>query len=159
MTDAGGSGDASGLSATPPGDGADNEQPDNETAAAEFDAFVHQIAARDGIPLDQATTRARQEYPDEFAALNRTGVAKSYRELVAAEIAKGYSDTVARQRINYAHPELARESIESIAKGSRVSEFMSVVDAIKKRDGVSRVEAMARARREDPQRFERFQNV
>jgi hypothetical protein len=151
--------DAATLAAAPPGDGTDNGQPDDEQAAAKFDALVREIAARDKIPLAQASVRARAEHPEAYAALNRTDTTKSYRGLVEAEIAKGFSDTVARQKVAYAFPQAARESIATIAKSARVSEFMNAVNEIKKARGCSRTAALSTARREHPDLFARFENV
>jgi hypothetical protein len=127
-----------------------------------FEAMVDEVARRDGVSRPAAFRRARQQYPTlfrDYVASGGPAASKSYSDLVEAEVRKGCSPTVASQRIAYAFPQAARESRESIAKSARVSEFMSAVDEIKKREGVSRVEAMARARRENPEAFERFQNV
>jgi hypothetical protein len=148
--------DAATLAATPPGD--DGEETD---AAAKFDALTRMIASRDGVSLEVAAARARKEDPALFAAYQSSGnVAKSFSELIADEIRKGCSPLVARQKINYAYPALARASRESRAKSeSGVAEFMACVSEINKRDGCSRTAAMMRARRENPAEFSRFQNV
>ena len=87
-------------------------------------------------------------------------MAKSFGDLVEAEIAKGCSPTVARQKVAYAFPQAARESRESIAKHeSGVSGIYGRVDEIKKVRGCSRVEAMSAARRENPDLYWRFENV
>jgi hypothetical protein len=153
--------DASTL-ATSPSDGeADNTVADDNAPGPthRFESMVLMIRDRDNVPMAEAARRARKEFPtlyDDYQASGGAAVSKSYSELIADEIANGCSDTVARQKIAYAHPHLARESI---AKSASVSDFMTRVSEIKKRDGCSRVEAMTRARREDPAAFRRFENV
>jgi hypothetical protein len=150
-----GSGDAATLAASPPG--ADGEETDPEQAAAEFDALVREVAQRDGIPLAEAARRARQENPDVYDAMTRTDVAKSFNEMVADEIGKGFSHNVARQKVSNAYPQAARESIAK--SQADVADFMCCVTAIQKRDQVNRTTAMARARKAHPSEFSRFQNV
>jgi hypothetical protein len=143
---------ASTLRDTPPGKG--------EAKPHRFEAMVDMIAERDGVSKPVAAGRARKEFPDLFDDYrNSVGVAKSssYDQLVDNEIQKGCSVVVARQRVAYAHPELARESLAKSENG--VAEFMTRVSEIKKRDGCSRVEAMIRARREHPAAYARFENV
>jgi hypothetical protein len=151
---------ASSLSSEPGGEPDDEpDEPDDNTPAKKnhkFETVVRRIAAERGLPKAQALAAARKENPELYQSYQNSGVAKSYADLVAAEIQKGCSPTVARQRVEYAHPDLARASI---AKSVRASEFMAGVDAIKKSQNCSRTAAMALARREHPEEFERFQNV
>ena len=142
---------ASTLRDTPPGK--------DEAKPHRFEAMIDMVAERYNVSKTVAASRARKEFPTLYEDYrNSVGVAKSssYDQLVDDEIRKGCSAVVARQRVAYAHPELARDQI---AKNASVSEFMSAVDAIKKRDGCSRVEAMIRARREQPAAYARFENV
>jgi hypothetical protein len=133
----------------------DDQQP-NKNKTHKFQTVTARIAAARNLPKAQAQVVARLENPELYADYQRSGVAKSYNDLVAAEIAKGCNPTVARQRVDYAYPQAARASI---AKSASASEFMASVDEIKKAHNCSRTEAMALARREHPEEFARFQNV
>jgi hypothetical protein len=123
-----------------------------------FEAMVDEIARRDGVSKTEATRRARKEFPTLFADYQASAaVSKSYGQLIRDEIQKGCNAVVAAQRVAVAYPALARQTLAKRESG--VAEFMMCVSEIKKRDGVSRVEAMTRARQENPTAFERFQNV
>jgi hypothetical protein len=83
-------------------------------------------------------------------------VSKSYADLVRAEISKGCSEVVARQRVAYAFPDLARQAI---AKAAGPAEFMAKVDETMRSDGCSRTAAMSKVRKQFPVLFAKYQNV
>ena len=51
----------------------------------------------------------------------------------------------------------SRPKLEKAARPQAVQEFDLIVDGIAERDEVSRVEAMRRATREEPEAFRRYQ--
>ena len=53
----------------------------------------------------------------------------------------------------------SRPKIEKAARPQAVQRFNLIVDGIAERDGVSRVEAMRRATREEPEAFRRYQSA
>jgi hypothetical protein len=143
-----------------------------------FQTVTARISAARNLPLTTAAQVARKENPELFADYqskpylqgNLAGqpspiiasigivTAPSFDRLVQAEVAKGCSENVAKQRVAYSHPHLARESIAK-SEGGDVVAFMNAVTEIQKRDDCSRVEALRKARVEHPHKFGRYQNV
>jgi hypothetical protein len=95
-----------------------------------FDSFekrIEDIAARDGISKLDSMRRARVEYPREFEEYQRQG-AVSYRP-----------------------------SFEKKTNPLAVQEFEVLIEGIALQERVGRDEAMRRARRRHPEKFERYQ--
>jgi len=122
-----------------------------------FSALVDKTAADLGCSKIEAARRVRQEYPDIAHGYDDL-TSESYRSLVEAEIRKGFSPTVAAQRVCHLYPDAAQASI-SKRDDSDVAEFMSKVDRTMQREGISRTEAMAQVRKANPTLFKRFQEV
>lgn len=141
----------------------DNEDDDFDKIAKQtkFEAMANKIANDEGVSKDKAMTLARQRFPDLYRGFQGIeDTQKSYRALVGREIAKGCSETVARQRVAYAHPHAAREQIEKgVTANSDVAAFMAKVDAAMQTYGVSRTEGMQIVRRSRPDLFAKFRNV
>jgi hypothetical protein len=135
---------------------------DDEEGIHPFLVLARKIAAEnDGVSKDKSYQLARARRPDLFRSYQRFSregeVGKSYRQLVDAEIRKGCSPVVAAQRVTYAYPNLAQETLAKSDSGA--AHFMRAVDRVMKRDNCGRVEALQKARRENPGAFARFQNV
>jgi hypothetical protein len=136
-------------------DSADDD--DDDDSGDDLDTLAHKIAARRGLPLDEALTQARQRRPDLYTKLRRDPVNKSFTQLVEQEIAKGRSPDCAAQVVAYAHPHLAPHDISKA--DDAVAEFMGRCDAVMQADGVSRTEAMQIVRKRNPRLFGYLRNV
>lgn len=139
----------------------DNDEPDDDPddediekaipgSRHKFEALTDFVADRDGVSKDTAMATARREFPEVYASYQGSGLAKNnnYRALVEAEIAKGCSVDVAVQRVAYAYPELARQTIAKAQNSP--AEFMAKVDLEIQRTGCSRLEGMSRVRKSNP---------
>jgi hypothetical protein len=120
----------------------------------EFENTVAEIRKRDNCSRTDALVKARTENPEGFAAYNADNAPKDFEALVEAEMAKGVSDSVARQRAGLKYPDATAAVIEK-AKHP----FEQVVDTIQAQDGCSRAEAMARARKKEPVKFAHYQGL
>jgi hypothetical protein len=76
-----------------------------------------------------------------------------FDSLVEAEMEKGVSEAVARQRVGLKYPDAAAAVITKQGK----TPFEKVVDAIMEQDGCSRSAAMSRARKKEPLKFAHYQ--
>jgi hypothetical protein len=125
-----------------------------------FESKIRNIMARDKVQPAEAARRARVENPVLFADYQRSGLQghASHQALVTAEMRKGFSRTVAEQRIMHLYGNTAGPTL---TKGDTVTtRFMRCVDTVMKRHpGMSRMEAMQAARERNPRLFARFQNV
>src|SRR5262249_25372565 len=79
----------------------------------------------------------------------------AFGALVEAEMNKGCSEAVARQRVGLKYPDAAAALI---AKQDKTT-LEKVVDAIVEQDGVSRSVAMSRARKKEPTKFQHYQEA
>jgi len=139
--------------------------------APSFDDRVHQIMARDGVSKFGALSRARLEYPDEYAVWQLGDAAApdesqdayrtvyndptNKRALIEAEIRKGHHPHIAEQRVAEMYGGL---DSASIAKANDVAaEWREAAQDIVDRDGGSRVEALRKARFERPELFRELQ--
>src|SRR5436190_20479481 len=76
------------------------DEDDDFSKRHRFEAFVDMIAREEKVPRATAMQRARQRDPELYASYQEYGrVSKSYEALVRAEIAKGFNQTVAEQRV------------------------------------------------------------
>jgi hypothetical protein len=109
------------------------------------------------MPRTSAMRRARLK--QQAARLDRSGTFK--RSLVDAEIAKGFSPTVARQRILHSHGPAALADDDPMAKAtdSLVVRFMKRVDQTMLAERCDRTEALRRVRLAEPELYERFNLV
>jgi hypothetical protein len=137
----------------------DDEDLDKIAKATKFQAMARKIAVDEGLPKAEAMTQARLRYPDLYAGFKTIDdvTAKSYRSLVQQEIRKGCSADVAAQRVSYAHPDLARQTMAKAAASP--VEFMAKVDETMQASGCSRTTAMQQVRKQQPELFRKFQNV
>jgi hypothetical protein len=118
---------------------------DSEIAkATKFQAMIDKTAREQGVSKVEAARRVRDQFPDianGYDALPETS--KSYRSLVDAEIRKGNSEVVARQKVAYSHPDVVQSHISKAGDG-----FENAVAKIQKRDNVDRCTALRKARLE-----------
>lgn len=123
-------------------------------SAPDFEDTVAGIRKRDGCSRTEALAKARKENAAGFQNYS-AGPAndETFESLVAGEIAKGVADSVARQRVGLKYPNAAAAAIAKQGKHP----FEKLVDAIMEQDGVSRSEAMARARKKEPMKFHHYQ--
>ena len=136
-----------------------------------FDDRVHQIMARDGVSKFGALSRARIEYPEEYAqwqlgdAASPVQVQDAYRSqgqveksvamLVEAEVRKGHHRHIAEQRVAEMYGGL---DSASIAKANDVAaDWREAAQDIVDRDGGSRTDALRKARYERPELFRELQ--
>jgi hypothetical protein len=119
----------------------------------DFEATVAEIRKRDACTHTEALTKARTENPKGFAAYQAGGTNADFDALVEAEIAKGVSDSVARQRVGLKYPNAAAAVIAKAGKHP----FEQVVDAIMQQEKCSRAVAMQRARKKEPLKFHSYQ--
>ncbi len=116
-----------------------------------FEAVAQNLAAEHGVPISTATVMARKQFPRLYQSYQQSGLqdnaARSHQALVTAEIDKGFSEVVAKQRVMHAYGEAPRD----LMKGdTAVTKFMRVTDRIMQKRGVERTEAMRLARKRNP---------
>jgi len=150
--------------AEPDDDEFEDESDDADTRKVrkrhKFEALVDFVANRDGTAKSKAMEIARRDYPETYASYQDSAkVEKSFESLVAVEMRKGFSAVVAKQKVAYAFPDLAKSAAAIAKSASGVVEFVKCVDQIQARDDCSRTAAMAKARQEYPTAFARYQNV
>jgi hypothetical protein len=107
--------------------------------------------------VDKATaaTTTRREYPEVYRAFQQwSGVAKSYGGLVQAEINRGFSPLIAKQRIMHAHG-IAPLDLNKCAD-SPVVRFFNLVTKVMERDNCGRTTAMRKIRRSHPTLMKRL---
>jgi hypothetical protein len=136
------------------------ENPD-WTKQPKFDRRVREVAARDGVGMVEAMRRARKQFPADFFALQHQPIGKSasftYEDAVAAEIAKGFSPTVAKQRVQHAYGATLPHSSIYKSLETATTPFMNRCDEIMARDKCDRITAMRKARLEHERDFAMFQ--
>jgi hypothetical protein len=139
-----------------------------------FDSRVEHVMERDGVPRHVAMSRARQEYPENYAAHQSTvstdsasaqhtrragyGVGKSapsFSDLCEIEIRKGCSPTLAAQRVINAHGADAPDA--RITKGdSALAQIEATACEILDAEGGDRVSALRKARLLNPSLYRRL---
>ena len=123
--------------------------------AEDFEQTVTDIRKRDNCTRTVALAKARHEAPDAFEAYEGGPDDQDFDTLVAAEIQKGSPAAVAGQRVLASNPNLASTVIAKAGK----TPFETEVDNIQEQDGCSRSEAMARARKKEPTKFQHYQEA
>jgi hypothetical protein len=122
-----------------------------------FDDRVDQVAHRDGVPKTVAMQRARKEFGADFIASQRQPIAKlapqqqlSHEEAVAEEIAKGFSRTLAEQRVldQYGNtlPRLRFAKAEAVLAAEINDCMTQEVEQVMRMEKCDRTEAMRRVR-------------
>lgn len=156
------------------GDNLDDDDEEDQIGKAapphhhKFESVSQRIAAERKLPLTAAAQAARVENPVLFRDYQSSGLQNNaansgqqlttYEKMVQQEIRKGCSANVARQRVSYAHPALARH--QTIAKAAASpAEFMGRVDQVMQARDCSRTAAMQTVRKQFPELFRKFQNV
>jgi len=91
--------------------------------------------------------------PEAFAAFRKGAPQANYAALVEAEMAKGFSPTVAQQRAAPLNPAVAA----SVFSKQASRPFDAIVDQIARDEKISNSEAMMRARRMAPAEYARYQ--
>jgi regulator of RNase E activity RraB len=157
---------------TDPDDDDEDEEDDDLGKSAppmthKFESKIAFIQHRDGCTRAAAQTKARLENPTLFQNYQQSGLVgnaadsgqqlTTYDKMVRAEIRKGCSPNVAAQRVSYAHPDLARQTLAKAAASP--VEFMAKVDEAMQANGCSRTAAMQQVRKQFPSLFAKFQNV
>jgi hypothetical protein len=136
-------------------------QVDSATTGTKFEQRVAYVKARDGCSASEAASRARKENPILYESYLKSGLAKgsnTYWAKVQERMLLGDSQTVAEQKVLHAFGKTL--ATPDINKSADVVDFMRITDSImKQHPGLSRVEAMRKARLRNPRAFGRYQNV
>jgi hypothetical protein len=123
-----------------------------------FQALTDFVANRDGVDKATAATTTRKEYPEAYRSFqNWRGVAKSYDALVQAEVDRGFSPLIAKQRILHSHgaPPFGLQK-----RSPDVADFIQITSDIRKRHpNLTDQEVFRKARLQNPEAFNRYQNV
>jgi hypothetical protein len=141
-----------------------------KTSRHKFVGRVDFVKARDGVSRSEAMSRARNEYPDDYAAYQRLGKStnniskyapSTFDQMVEQEMAKGCNREIAGQRVAQLHGFRAFDNGSRTVKrrGDLIYEFQKRVDEIMYKDGVDATEATRRARMEDPRLFRAMQRA
>jgi hypothetical protein len=125
-----------------------------------FETVVDRMVRESGGKLSklEAMQQARRENPTLAQAFADSSLSKSYRDLVNAEIDRGFSPLIAKQRVLHAHGN--NIAIPDINKGDTpVTRFNAVVTKLMEERGIERTEALRLARKRNPTLFAKYCEV
>jgi hypothetical protein len=148
-----------------PGQRPSSKHPSSSNSRHKFLGLVQDIKNSHGVPKTEAMAIARQYHPGTFAdyqkvdaTINKSAPA-TFEDHVAAEVRKGCSELVAQQRVVNAYGNtLPRTSIaKAEVAGAALEEIAD--QAWQSDAGLSRTEALRKARLENPTLFRRMQRT
>jgi hypothetical protein len=128
---------------------------------SKWEAVVQNLSNEHGIPLSTASVMARKQFPRLYQTYQESGLqgnaARTHQALVTAEMDKGFSEIVAKQRVAHAYGSTPAD-ITKFAD-SPVTRFNAVVTKLMEERGIERTEALRLARKRNPALFAKFQEV